>query len=173
MNDSNRTGTIMYLDRSQKVERLELPVFVAVAQNIFDSLKGRERTEAESLAYDEAMACIAAFLHSGPVWLISTDGSVPKNAPDDWQDRTTDIPVDEVAAAYDAVESLASRLGNGEIDEAFCQNCNRDTQQKFVDAGHERDSSGNRQECLTCGWWRLGAGPFQPPIQIHDPKGGD
>jgi hypothetical protein len=71
------------------------------------------------------------------------------------------------------IDHVIIRPQSGEhTDEAHCPNCNADTQQTFVDAGHERDSSGNRQECLTCGWYRYGAGEFQAPLHIMD-SGGD
>jgi DNA-directed RNA polymerase subunit RPC12/RpoP len=60
-----------------------------------------------------------------------------------------------------------------EIDEYFCPNCSKDTQQKFTDGGHERDSSGDRFECLTCGWAKFGHGKYEPPIQFQDSKGSE
>jgi transcriptional regulator NrdR family protein len=38
------------------------------------------------------------------------------------------------------------------IDEGYCPNCDKDTQQRYVDSEHERDSSQDRRECLVCHW---------------------
>lgn len=51
-------------------------------------------------------------------------------------------------------------------DEVFCQNCGKETPHRCEDSGHERDSSGDYQECLACGWWLTGYGGVQsPPLQ--------
>ena len=52
-------------------------------------------------------------------------------------------------------------------DECFCDHCNADTRHKFKDSDHERDSSGNYRECLTCGWWRTGMDDtYYPPLEV-------
>jgi hypothetical protein len=40
--------------------------------------------------------------------------------------------------------------------EAHCPNCKRDTRQRYTSAGHERDSSHDKEECLECGAYRYG-----------------
>lgn len=42
-------------------------------------------------------------------------------------------------------------------DEMFCDHCEKDTIHLIRYSGHERDSSGDYFECLTCHWWRTGA----------------
>lgn len=42
------------------------------------------------------------------------------------------------------------------VDEKFCEHCQKDTQHKFTDYGHERDSSQDKFECLICHWWGTG-----------------
>jgi len=50
-------------------------------------------------------------------------------------------------------------------DERYCDNCDKDTQHTCRDSEHERDSSGDYQECLECGWYALGfTGEYEPPI---------
>jgi RNase P subunit RPR2 len=43
-----------------------------------------------------------------------------------------------------------------EIDEAFCDRCDRDTRHRFRWSEHERDSSNDMRTCLVCGWYRFG-----------------
>lgn len=51
-----------------------------------------------------------------------------------------------------------------DVDEFFCQHCQRDTLHTFIDSGHERDSSSDYRECLTCGWWLVGMfQDYRPP----------
>jgi len=52
-------------------------------------------------------------------------------------------------------------------DERFCKHCNEETLHKCKDDGHERDSSWDYQECLTCGWYALGIDgmKYHSPIQ--------
>lgn len=38
----------------------------------------------------------------------------------------------------------------------YCERCDKDTNQKFIDSGHERDSSHDRFECLECGHIKYG-----------------
>jgi len=52
------------------------------------------------------------------------------------------------------------------IDEGFCDHCDKDTKQKITDAGHERDSSNDRAECLECGWVKFGfTGEWDEPYK--------
>lgn len=61
-------------------------------------------------------------------------------------------------------ETLKVRgMSKEEIYERYCDHCEADTQQRCIDSGHERDSSGDYQECLVCGWHRWGFGDWQPP----------
>jgi hypothetical protein len=41
-------------------------------------------------------------------------------------------------------------------DERFCENCDTYTSQICRDSGHERDSSGDYEECLVCRWYKSG-----------------
>lgn len=51
-----------------------------------------------------------------------------------------------------------------ELDERYCGHCDADTVQRCEYSDHERDSSGDRQECTVCGWWRTGmSGEWKPP----------
>lgn len=43
-----------------------------------------------------------------------------------------------------------------QIDTRYCDHCKKDTQQNCRDSGHERDSSDEWQECLTCHWFKSG-----------------
>ncbi len=38
------------------------------------------------------------------------------------------------------------------IEERYCPNCDEWTSQECHDSGHERDSSGDTQKCLECGY---------------------
>lgn len=40
--------------------------------------------------------------------------------------------------------------------ERFCDHCQKDTTHECKDSDHERDSSGDWQECLVCGWYKTG-----------------
>jgi transcription elongation factor Elf1 len=42
------------------------------------------------------------------------------------------------------------------IDVLYCGNCDKDTNQKINESGHERDSSHDRFECLECGFIKYG-----------------
>lgn len=42
------------------------------------------------------------------------------------------------------------------ISETWCDICKKETQVYFKSGGHERDSSGDYEECLECGYWRYG-----------------
>jgi hypothetical protein len=42
------------------------------------------------------------------------------------------------------------------IDDAYCPVCDAETQHKYYNAGHERDSSHNQETCLACGAYRSG-----------------
>lgn len=49
-------------------------------------------------------------------------------------------------------------------DERYCDHCDADTQQECRDSQHERDGSGDRRKCLTCGWVYSGlTGEYSPP----------
>lgn len=49
-------------------------------------------------------------------------------------------------------------------DERHCDHCQADTPHKCQDSNHERDSTGDQQTCLVCGWWRSGFdGKYYPP----------
>ncbi len=37
----------------------------------------------------------------------------------------------------------------------YCPNCKQDTEQEEYFTNHERDSSQDMRECLTCGWYRF------------------
>lgn len=41
-------------------------------------------------------------------------------------------------------------------DERYCGHCKKTTNHKCKDSNHERDSSGDFQECLECHWWMSG-----------------
>lgn len=41
-------------------------------------------------------------------------------------------------------------------NELWCGHCEKTTLQHVRDSGHERDSSGDSQECLVCRWTRCG-----------------
>jgi hypothetical protein len=41
-------------------------------------------------------------------------------------------------------------------DTKLCDHCGIHTLHEFYDAGHERDSSHNRETCMVCGYYRLG-----------------
>lgn len=57
-------------------------------------------------------------------------------------------------------------------DTRYCPNCDADTLQEVVDDTHERDSSGDYRECLTCRWVYTGtSGKYRPPR--IPPKGDD
>lgn len=43
-----------------------------------------------------------------------------------------------------------------DIQELYCGNCDKDTNQKVYESGHERDSSGDRFECTECGFVKYG-----------------
>ena len=50
------------------------------------------------------------------------------------------------------------------IDERHCDHCDKDTNHRCKDSGHERDSSGDYQECLVCKWWMTGyRREYNPP----------
>lgn len=42
-------------------------------------------------------------------------------------------------------------------DDAYCPFCEKDTQHEYISAGHERDSSHDKETCLVCGAYRYGA----------------
>lgn len=42
------------------------------------------------------------------------------------------------------------------IQELYCDNCNKDTKQKVHESGQERDSSQDRFECTECGFIKYG-----------------
>ena len=49
-------------------------------------------------------------------------------------------------------------------DVRWCPNCNKDTEQRCRDSNHERDSTMDYQECLTCHWVRTGwTGEWEAP----------
>lgn len=49
-------------------------------------------------------------------------------------------------------------------DERYCPNCDKDTLQRCRDSTHERDSTEDFQECLTCHWEYSGwIGEWEPP----------
>lgn len=51
------------------------------------------------------------------------------------------------------------------IDERYCEKCGEYTEHEVRDAEHERDSSGDYEECLICGWWETGMSSVrQPPL---------
>lgn len=50
-------------------------------------------------------------------------------------------------------------------DEMWCDHCDKDTQHKVIDSGHERDSSGDWRECLECHWTKTGHGEYEPPTE--------
>lgn len=48
-------------------------------------------------------------------------------------------------------------------DILWCDICNKDTEQTVHDSGHERDSSGDWQECMECGAYFSGlTGKWEP-----------
>lgn len=54
-------------------------------------------------------------------------------------------------------------------DTRYCHHCDTDTLQLVVDSNHERDSSGDWRECLTCHWWYSGFdGRYHPPRERSD-----
>lgn len=51
------------------------------------------------------------------------------------------------------------------LDERLCKHCDTDTKHRCKDSGHERDSSGDYQECLVCKWWMTGYSyEYNPPM---------
>ena len=47
----------------------------------------------------------------------------------------------------------------------YCGHCEKDTPQEVHESGHERDSSGDWQVCLECGWRYSGlTGDWHPPF---------
>lgn len=38
----------------------------------------------------------------------------------------------------------------------YCPHCNKETEQVFKSADHERDSSNDTQTCTVCGYWKSG-----------------
>jgi len=53
--------------------------------------------------------------------------------------------------------------------ESHCPHCDADTLQLFTDSEHERDSSYDRQECLTCHWWKIGlSDEWRPPNELDE-----
>lgn len=50
-------------------------------------------------------------------------------------------------------------------EERYCTHCRKETTHRCIDSGHERDSSGDRQECAECGWYVIGQGDANPPLQ--------
>ena len=52
------------------------------------------------------------------------------------------------------------------VDEMYCPNCDKYTQQQCVDSEHERDASGDRQECTVCKWYYSGyTAKWYPPFE--------
>ncbi len=51
-------------------------------------------------------------------------------------------------------------------DDEYCGYCDRYTRQTITDSEHERDSSGDKQECSECGWvyWGL-TGKWEAPYK--------
>lgn len=59
----------------------------------------------------------------------------------------------------------ADRIAAPYLDERFCDHCNARTEHNCRDSGHERDSSADYQECLTCHWYCMGmSGEYHPPL---------
>lgn len=53
-------------------------------------------------------------------------------------------------------------------DDRHCKHCDRTTSHNCRDSGHERDSSGDYQECNVCGYWSTGLSGHQdqsPPFR--------
>jgi hypothetical protein len=50
-------------------------------------------------------------------------------------------------------------------DERFCEHCDKDTPHTCEDTTHERDSSGDYQECKVCGWHSIGHREYSPPLE--------
>ncbi len=70
----------------------------------------------------------------------------------------------EEAAAGGEVEVEPSRQRREYSDVRFCWHCNCDTEHLCRDSGHERDSSGDYQECTACRWYETGiVSGYQPP----------
>lgn len=107
---------------------------------------------------------------------------------------TIDVSVDEVVTAtfttfadqklIDAVLSHVAEMQRCELlvkpnadgtftvtrrlidtDERWCGHCDDYTEQTLKSGEHERDSSGDWQECLRCHWHRIGYGDWQPPFK--------
>ncbi len=53
--------------------------------------------------------------------------------------------------------------------ESFCDHCGKNTPHLIENAGHERDSSWDREECLVCHWWNLGLSGTQLPPREESP----
>lgn len=50
------------------------------------------------------------------------------------------------------------------IDERYCGHCDRYTQHTCYDSNHERDSSGDFQQCEVCNWYMSGyTRKYEPP----------
>lgn len=51
-------------------------------------------------------------------------------------------------------------------DDRYCTNCDDYTAHKCKDSNHERDSSGDYQECIVCGWYKNGfTDRYHPPYR--------
>jgi dCTP deaminase len=48
---------------------------------------------------------------------------------------------------------------------SFCPSCDTETTHLMRPSGHERDSSGDYERCLACGWWKTGiSDEWSPPL---------
>jgi hypothetical protein len=67
----------------------------------------------------------------------------------------------DVEVSHDAVISKGYIIGSYSKEttyetDAHCPFCNKDTNQLYTSAGHERDSSHDKEECLECGARKYG-----------------
>lgn len=54
------------------------------------------------------------------------------------------------------------------FDTLFCDHCQKETEQKVHDSGHERDSSGDSFTCLECGWYKSGWSDKYHSLEFED-----
>lgn len=67
------------------------------------------------------------------------------------------------------VNTFCIARNNTYKDERWCGHCEKDTKQECFDSGHERDSSGDWQICLECGWKYSGlSGTWDPPVDLSN-----
>jgi hypothetical protein len=62
-------------------------------------------------------------------------------------------------------KSMAKKPNDYYEDIRHCDHCDKDTPHTCKDDTHERDSSQDYQQCLTCKWWMMGfTRKYNPPF---------